>query len=271
MNSTTRKLGAAVGLASIAAFSVALPASAASTISAWGDWYGMFLTLEFNNPAFPDATFTVSGEESWNNLYPATEDEGFTAADPLGQLIGPNQDSTDTLLLKVETLADNDSTATVDIVFESPVPANQLVVAISDIDSDRAEIEMWDGNDDPLTYLEIAGNEENFAFNWDDPTDTVNVPGMGSNNPTSIILGDAPDNTDGSTGWVRPTVDVKAMEIHINTEDGNFSSQRIWIGQVAAVDSLADTGMSDSLYLAAVAGGALLAAGGFVGLRRRNS
>lgn len=270
MNTVTRTIGATLSLAAITGLSVALPASAA-TQGEWGTWDSMFLTLEFDNPAFPDATFTVNAAESWENLVPADWAEGFTAADPLGQLIGANRDSTEPLYLNVETQADNNVRATVDIVFDSPVPANQLVVAISDIDSDRTEIQMWDGDDDPLSYFEILSGEEDFSFNWDDPSNVVDVPSISSYSQYTITVGNAPDGTDGSTVWMRPTVEVKSMEIHINTEDGDYSDQRIWIGQVVEVDTLADTGVNESLYLLAVTGGAIIALGGFISLRRRVS
>jgi LPXTG-motif cell wall-anchored protein len=237
MNSTTRTIGAAFGLASIAAFSIALPASAAVTASEWGVFgnssNGYDAAVTFTNPDFPDAEIMVSSESTYDFYAPADEDEGFT----------------------------------------SEVPADQLVLAISDIDSDYTEITMLDAEDNSVSADDIMGTATDKAFNWADPTDTDNIPQVGGEGATIVSMGNAPDDTDGSTGWVRPSVPISKITISTWTTDGNVSSQRYWIGQVVetADEPLANTGASDSLYLVAAAGGAMLAVGGLVGLRRRQA
>jgi LPXTG-motif cell wall-anchored protein len=277
MNSTTRTIGAAFGLASIAAFSIALPASAAVTASEWGVFgnssNGYDAAVTFTNPDFPDAEIMVSSESTYDFYAPADEDEGFTTADPVGALVGANYDSSDDLFLKVSTAADNEQAVVTEITFDSEVPADQLVLAISDIDSDYTEITMLDAEDNSVSADDIMGTATDKAFNWADPTDTDNIPQVGGEGATIVSMGNAPDDTDGSTGWVRPSVPISKITISTWTTDGNVSSQRYWIGQVVetADEPLADTGASDSLYLAAAAGGAMLAVGGLVGLRRRQA
>ena len=275
MTYTARKFGAAIGLAAIASFSVALPSTAAVTASEWGVFddstNGYDGALYFDNADFPDAEVMVSSESSFEFLQPAEENEGFTAADPLGSLVGANIDSTDTNFLKISTAADNNQATVTEITFDSPVPAGQLVVAISDIDSDHATITMLDENDAPVGAPDIIGTATQTGFNWDDPSNTEDIPEVFSTDSTTIAMGNAPAGTDGSTGWLRPSASVSKITISTNTEDSNVSSQRIWIGQVIeSSDGLADTGANDSLYLVSIAGGAVLAAGGLIGLRRRN-
>lgn len=281
MSSNTRKIGAAFGLASIAAFSVALPASAAVTASEWGVFgastNGYDAAVTFTNPDFPGAEIMVSSEMTYDWLTPDGEGEGFTAADPLGLLIGANLTSTDYNFLKVQTAADNTQATVTDITFDSAVPAGQLVLAISDIDSDRAEITMRDANDNDVAVADIIGTATTLGFNWDDITNTTDVPTVETgSNAVTVQMWDAPDGTDGSTGWVRPSVAITEITITTWTTDGNSSGQRFWLGQVIETEdtsdnSLPNTGIDDSIYLVAVAGGAMLVVGGLVGLRRRQA
>lgn len=204
----------------------------------------------------PDATYTVSNYDEWDIYSPDGEGEGFSAGTPVGSIIGANLTSTSNLFLKVETLADNDESAVAVITFDTSVPANNLVLALSDVDSDHAVIEMTDGNGGPLSGAEIIGTATETGFNFEDLASNDHPTSISS--PSSVIVGDAPDGTDGSTGWVRPSVEVKTLTITINTEDNNVSSERIWIGQLAD-EALAPTGSADSMYLVAFAGAAILA------------
>lgn len=276
MNNSARKVGAALGLAAIASFSVAFPATAAVTASEWGVFgdseNGFDGALYFDNANFPDAEIMISDEASFDYLTPEDEDEGFSAGDPLGDLIGANFESPDTLFYKVTTAADDAQATYVEITFDDAVPAGQLVVAISDIDSDQAVISMTDGESADLSASEIIGTATSTGFNWEDTSNTTDIPVVEEDDATAVIMHNAPDGTDGSTGWVRPSAEVKGIEIWVNTTDGNQSSQRIWIGQVIeTADGLADTGASDSLFLVAIAGGTVLAAGGALTLRRRRA
>ena len=270
-----KSLAHAVAVAAITAvFSLccAIPASAAVTASEWGDWDAMFLSVSYDNSAFVDGTFSVTGEDDWDNLSPADQGEGFSADTPLGALFGSNVDATAFQFLKVTTLDNNDATAIVEITFETEVPANQLVLALSDVDSDRATITMYDGESNAVSAANIIGTAATTGFNWDDVTNTSDVPTTTTIDPNTVVIGDAPDDTDGSTGWVRPSAGVKFIHVEINTEDGNYSSQRIWLGQLLEATPAAElghTGVDKSNYLLAIAGGAILAAGGFIGLRRR--
>ena len=76
MNNTARKIGAAFGLAAIASFSVALPASAAN-VGEWGVFddseNGYDGAIYFTNPDFPDAEVMVSSESTYEFLQPAEE------------------------------------------------------------------------------------------------------------------------------------------------------------------------------------------------------
>lgn len=266
MNKTLRKIGATFSVAAIAGLGVALPASAA-TFAEWGVWQsdegGDFLT--FVDPSLSDATFTVTNESDWELYSPDGEGEGFTADSPVGSILGDNTSSTQNLFLKVETIDDNAEAAVVAITFDDAVPANNLVLALSDVDSDHAVIEMTDSNGDQLFGTEIIGTATETGFNFEDLTSNDHPTVVSG--ASSVTVGDAPDGTDGSTGWVRPSLDVKTITITINTEDENFSSERIWIGQIGD-EELAPTGSADSMYLVAFAGAAILAT---VGIARRRT
>ncbi|MFM6967753.1 MAG: LPXTG cell wall anchor domain-containing protein [Microbacteriaceae bacterium] len=278
MNNNARKLGALACLVGIFGMSAALPASA-TVVSEWGVFSestnGYDAAVSFTDPDFPDAEIMVSDEQQYDWYAPADEfNEGFSAADPLGQLIGANNESDAYLFLKPETAANNSQPVTIEIEFANPVPAGQLVLALSDIDSDHSHITMTDAFGNSVPAASIIGTATNNTFNWYDIADTTSVPVVEAFDETTVVMGDAPDGTDGSTGFVRPSVAIETISISTWTEDGFSSSERIWIGQTKgsdASDSLASTGVSDSLYLVATAGGALIAAGAIVALRRRQA
>ena len=279
MNHTARKIGAAFGLAAIAGLTVALPASAATT-GEWGTWSGgadsFDYDLTYTDPAFIGAGLDYSDVDYIDIYSPSSEEEGFTIDDPLGALIGANVVSTDELFLKIETFADNSVAANVNITFDSPVPAGQLVLALSDIDSDWSRITMTNAEGENLTGDEIIGSATQTGFNWAEPSSATDIPVVEAYELEAVRMFDAPDGTDGSTGWIRPSDSVATVSIQIYTEDNNVSSQRLWIGQVIEAvedntEALADTGASDSLYMAAAAGGALVALGGLVAVRRRQA
>lgn len=273
MNKTLRRIGASVGLAAITGLSLALPASAA-TVAEWGVWLSDEGgdVVSFSNPSMPDATYSVSNYRGWDIFSPASEGEGFSAGSPVGSLIGANATSTSNLFLKVETYANNLDAAVVFITFDSAVPANNLVLALSDVDTDHAVVEMEDANGDSLTGAEIIGTATDTGFNFENLAST-NRPTVVAG-ATSVTIGDAPDATNGSTGWVRPSEAVKSITVSVNTEDNNFNAERIWIGQIgeapdeeARNENLANTGAQDSMYLVAFAGAAIIAAAGIA--RRR--
>jgi LPXTG-motif cell wall-anchored protein len=274
MKFASRSIGAIASFTSLFTLTVALPASAAVT----GEWgvFGDSLTfdaqVDFANPGFPDAQIEVTNENEYGYYSPDGEGEGFTAADPVGSLVGANQSSTADNFLKVDTY--DERAVTVTIYFDSPVPAGQLVIAISDIDSDRTEIQMFGESDGAISATDVIGTATTLGFNWADPSNTDDIPLVDGLLGNTVRMYDANWDTEGSTGWVRPSADVSEISIETFTEDGFVSSQRIWIGQViedSSGDDLASTGASDSLYLAAVAGGATLLAGGFLRLRRRDT
>jgi hypothetical protein len=276
MKFASRTTGAISSLTSLFALTVALPASAAVT----GEW-GVYSTvtdgpysfaIDFDDSSMPGAFVDISDdhpEVGSGILAPQDANEGFTAADPVGALVGANASSTEDLFLMVSTNSDNNNSAFVDIQFASPVPAGQLVLAISDIDSDNAIVTMTDENGDDLTATQIIGTATETGFNWEDPANTDDVPVVSPASATSVAMDDAPDGTDGSTGWVRPNAAVSAITIQISTEDNQINFESIWIGQVidAEDDGLANTGLSDSMYLVAFAGAALIATAGTVRLR----
>jgi len=274
VNKVTRKVGASAALAALFAFCCAIPALAASNVAEWGV-FGDSLTfdaqVDFANPDFPDAQIDVSNENEYGYYSPDGEGEGFTAADPVGALVGANQSSTADNFLKVDTF--NERAVTTTIYFDNPVPAGQLVLAISDIDSDRTDIQMFDESNNAIFAADIIGTATTLGFNWADPSNTDDIPLVDASN-TTVRMYDANWGTEGSTGWVRPSANVTKVTIEIFTEDGFVSSQRIWIGQViegTSSDDLASTGASDALYLAALAGGAAIVTGGFLRLRRRDT
>jgi LPXTG-motif cell wall-anchored protein len=277
MKSMFHKVSAILGLAAITGLSVALPASAA-TFAEWGEWVdGAEDRLVFSDPSLSDATFSVENEQTWRSEAPADGIwiDSFSANSPVGALIGETVSSTRDLALYLETKDDNNEGVVAVITFDTEVPAGALVFALSDVDTDYAYIEMTNGAGDPLTGSEIIGTATNTGFNFDDLS-SIDRPTVVSNGDY-VTIGDAPNDTRGSTGWLRPSEAVKTIAIMIKTEDNYYQGQRIWIGQIggsedvggSSGEGLAETGAADSMYLVAFAGAAILATAGIV--RRRTN
>jgi hypothetical protein len=277
MNTVVKKITAAIGLAAISSLGVVIPAFAA-TVAEWGEWVDDGeQRLIFSDPSFSGATFSVTNEQTWRIESPADGSwiESFSDDSPVGSLIGGNVSSTKDLALYLETKDDNNETVVAIITFDTEVPAGALVFALSDVDTDYAYIEMANGAGDPLTGSEIIGTATHTGFNSGDHTSTDRPAIVASDN--HVTIGDAPDDTGGSTGWLRPSEAVKTIAIAINTEDNYYQGQRIWIGQIkgskgvggSSDEDLAYTGANDSIYLVAFAGLALLATAGIV--RRRTT
>lgn len=269
MKTIVPKLGAALGLAAITGLGLVLPASAA-TGAEWGVWLSDEGgdVISFSDSTMPDATYTVSNYRGWDIFSPDSLGVGFSENTPVGSVIGANDTSTSNLFLKLETLADNNQSAVVVIDFDSAVPADNLVLALSDVDSDHAVIEMTDGRGNDLSGTEIIGTATDTGFNFEDLASS-NRPTVVSG-ATSVTIGSSPDETDGATGWVRPSKAVKTITITVNSEINNFSSELIWVGQIAeSAEGLAPTGAPDSMYLVAFAGAAIVATAGIARRRTR--
>jgi LPXTG-motif cell wall-anchored protein len=76
---------------------------------------------------------------------------------------------------------------------------------------------------------------------------------------------------------VRPSAAVKTIAVAIASNDSDYGTQRVWIGQIGGFEDvggpsgegLAKTGTADSMYLVAFAGAAILATAGIA--RRRTN
>jgi LPXTG-motif cell wall-anchored protein len=277
MKTMFHKISATLGLAAITGLGVALPASAA-TFAEWGEWVdGAEDRLVFSDPGLSDATFSVSNANTWRVENPATgtDVESFSANSPVGALIGANTGATNDFALYVFSKDENREYAIVTITFDTEVPAGNLALALSNVNDDHALIEMIDGSSVSLTGTEIIGTATNTGFSStdiaSDPIPTV----VANANSVSI---DAPETrNDASTGWVRPSAAVKTIAIAIASNDSYYGMQRVWIGQIggsedvggSSGEGLAKTGATDSMYLVAFAGAAILATAGIV--RRRTN
>ena len=139
MNSTTRKIGAAFGLASIAAFSVALPAAATPTTE-WAQWVNNGDNFAFTNSSLVGGYLNWGGMNGNWIISTDTDGEYFTADTPIGAIFGSNGPSSTETYFKFQTQNDTSSSTFVELVFDAPVPANLVAFAISDIDTDHVVV-----------------------------------------------------------------------------------------------------------------------------------
>lgn len=278
MKSMFHKISATLGLAAIAGLGVALPASAA-TFAEWGEWViePTAQRLVFSDPSLSDATFSVDNESTWRIEAPADGSwiGSFSANSPVGSLIGANTGATNDFALYVDSKDENRDYAVVTITFDTEVPAGNLALALSNVNDDHAIIEMLDGNNVSLTGTEIIGTATDTGFS---STDIASDPIPTVVASSFFVRMDAPeDDNDASTGWVRPSAAVKTIAVAIASNDSDYGTQRVWIGQIGGFEDvggpsgegLAKTGTADSMYLVAFAGAAILATAGIA--RRRTN
>ena len=273
--------------ASVAAIALALaplsPASAAST-AAWGVWDLNILTavntetVTFGSSSLPDATFTISGTYTTAEVLNVDDgDEWFTAETPIGAVFGANGPSATNNFLKIESTTTTTDLVTLTVTFASPTKANDLGVAVSDLDSDEVTVSATDANGNALTGAQLVGTASPDAFNWcnvaNSPggctdTDTPNI----TVNASDVFAAGAQQGTDGSTAWFQPSVGVKTITYVYKNDDTNTqtSTVRFWLAQKES--ALPNTGVSASSMLGMFGfGAALLAAGALIVVRRRRA
>jgi LPXTG-motif cell wall-anchored protein len=280
---TIKVAGAAVATIALALAPLA-PAQAAT--SAWGVWTYIQPGsapadpgIAFNNAAFADATFTINAD-----IFPTVEvlnvddeDEWFTAETPIGAVFGANGPSTTNNFLKIESPDNTTTDSILAVTFATPVKAGNLGFAVSDLDTDHVTVTATDAAGAAVSGSDLLGSASSTAaFNFCDVADSpggcsdTDVPTV-ETNATDVVATGSASNTDGSTVWFQPSVDIATVTFTYRNDDGgNSSSSRYWFAQKES--TLANTGASASTMLGMFGiGSALLAAGAIFVMRRRQA
>lgn len=267
-----------VATASALALSLAPLAPASAATSAWGVWPeiapGAFSSqpLTFSGTGTVNATWTLTGADSYEVIATDVDNEYFVAGTPIGAVFGANGPSSTDNYLKATSQDDTTTPVVLTVTFASAVSAGNLGFAVSDLDTDHVTVTATDGSGGALTGAQIVGTATSDAFNFcnytDSPCSDTAVPTV-TQNANDVVATGVVSGTDGSTAWFRPSVAVKTVTFtYLNDDAGNSSSGRYWFAQNAP---LPDTGLNGSTLITLfVVGASLLAAGGLLVARRRS-
>lgn len=260
-----------------------VPASA-TTINTWGHWsFQNANTTDAGTLSFStgqkNATWTASGDTGFSvDADTQSTQEYFNSATPIATAFAANGPSTRNNYIRMYAAAGVNKQTYLFVTFASPVPAGDLAIAVSDIDSDHMLIDGKDGNDNNIAIADLVGtagtvaNLNALSFNYclnrttTPCSNNSEVVSVSQSNPSQIQFGNFASNTwgtDGTSAWVHPSVAVTSLRFQLfNGDANNESSERVFIvqrneGTVAPTTGgtdLANTG-SDNANLLAVAGG----------------
>jgi hypothetical protein len=232
----------ALGFGPVVAASTA-PAATGSAYAAWTvsganpSWTG---TLAIPATGFPGGTFTSDGSSP---TIPSGASAFLGASTPFGAVFGSSANQP---YLSLRTAAGN-APSTTTFTFATPTPASGWAFAFGDVDADQVQVSATDATGAPVA---VGGLGFQQSFNY-----CTNVPkpsGCGAGpftdtpvwNPgTSTLVGNGVD-TDGASGWFRPTTAIKTLTFRFSRLAG-IPIYQVWFaaltasigGQVTATDT----------------------------------
>ncbi len=197
-------------------------------------------TIYFGIVGLPDATYTVNktNEDGDDTELTTADDSGdwFTTDTPFGEVFGASGPSTSIQFIK--TRVDEDTKATTTVTFASPVPANVLGFAVSDIDVDELLIAGTGADGSAVTGDQLAGTTFNFCNVVDPKPDTcdgVEPPyAVPTWNPANGTVSDpADEDSDGASASFRPTVAISSLTFTFSSLGGS-PSYRLWFAALSS-------------------------------------
>ncbi|MFE6968082.1 carboxypeptidase regulatory-like domain-containing protein [Isoptericola sp. NPDC057653] len=222
----------------LAGAAVVAPASsgAAATTAGWGAWDpltgsagGWSTTMQLPAAGFPAAAMTsdsrggvgvVSGASTW-----------LAGTTPPGAVFGSSRDQA---YVNLRPQADRTGSPSVTTyTFERPTPGGGWAFVLGDIDADSATVRALGADGEPLTSEELGWQG---AFNYCQGAGTpsctdTEVPTW--NPATATLTGNATaTDTNGASGWFRPTVPVTSLTIAFSWRSG-FPVYQTWFASLA--------------------------------------
>jgi hypothetical protein len=274
--STKKILTVALATLATVSISVSSPASAAA-VNSWGEWqYASEMDTNSGVINFGTgqvgATWSSAGSSSLNNEIIATNVDGefMDSHTPIAAAFSANSSSLNFNYLKAHVAAADLNIVTV--TFATPVPAGDLGIAISDIDSDQVTVSGTTDGTTTIPTEQLGGtalaNASTLAFNFcahratgpcSNNTEVVPVTYMQDEIKFGAMSDTSVWGTDGSSGWIHPSVAVKTLRFYIeNGDQANDSSERIWFVQksegTTTGTGLANTGINSQGEFSTAAG-----------------
>jgi len=219
-------LSLALAISSASLLGLGTVASASASNAAYADWalHGNSGTEAVPASDFPDATFT---SDSSPLRVPTGVSAFLNTTTPFGAEFGSSRGRG---YLAFGT-ARSHQPSTTTITFESGTPTGRWGFALGDIDADHARIIATAPDGTTLTASQLGWQG---AFNYCEgsPRPPACTRGDSSDKPhwdpaTSTLIGNVVD-TDGASGWFRPTTSVKELTIVFAVQSGIPVGQ-LWI------------------------------------------
>ncbi|MFD0630670.1 Ig-like domain-containing protein [Catenulispora yoronensis] len=209
--------GIALGLAAPAAFA----AAGRSHYAAW-DFAGESVTTTASG--FPSAHVTT------DSLAPSSasgQSAFLNAATPFGQVFGSSQGHPYALL---RTAAGRAPSTTV-LSFARPLAAGTWGFALGDVDAETVQVIAFDQDGRPLPASAL-GFQGTFNYCAGSPLPSSCVGQQGTDLPvwepgTGTLVGNVAD-TNGASGWFRPTAAVATLEFHAAVQSG-LPTYQLWL------------------------------------------
>jgi hypothetical protein len=218
-------LALGLSLSTVGAFSGAEAAYAAGA-SSYGQWSlgsgGGSVSVPV--PGFPTATVST---DSTSASAPSGASAYLNSSTPFGQAFGSSQGQPYALLRTAR--GTTPSTTTLD--FARPTAANSWGFNLGDIDADTAQISATGADGNPVSIADL-GFQSVFNFCTGSPLPSTCGGRQDTDTPVwdpaaGTLTGNVAD-TNGASGWFRPTVAIKSLTIKFSAQTG-LPVYQLWL------------------------------------------
>ncbi len=224
---TRRHRTAGVATAVVAALVLwAAPSTAGADTAAYATWTvgggaGAFTgTMTVGVPGFPAATFSSNATTASGVGIQSGASTFLSAATPFGAVFGSSLNQPYANI----RYATGQGPSTTTFAFAAPTPSAGWGFAVGDVDADTVRISATDagGNPVPVAALGFEG-----TFNYAGAADVPNW-----NPVTGTLVGNVVD-TNGASGWFRPTVPLQTLTFTFTVQSG-FPIYQLWFAALGS-------------------------------------
>ncbi|MEI6447151.1 MAG: carboxypeptidase-like regulatory domain-containing protein [Actinomycetes bacterium] len=205
-------------------------------------------TIKFGVNGIPNATYKVEKDnDDGRSVRLETSNGGgdwLTAATPFGKIFGPSGPSDSNQYLRVAQDSSGDgNVSTTTITFPSAVPVGLVGIAVGDLDVDEVTVSAADSAFRLKSGSAIQGSASPVPFNFcnvpdpkpDNCGSDTDVPTWNPG-PFAGILRGTGDDSDGASGWFRPTFALRQLTLEFTGSDGyggSNHSYRTWLAALS--------------------------------------
>jgi len=207
--------------------------SAAAAGSAYGQWSlgagGGSVTVPVTG--FPAASVTT---DSSSVLTPSGASAYLNASTPFGAVFGSSRNEP-YALLRTKSGNGPGGASTTTITFATPAAAEGWGFTLGDIDADAVQVSATGANGQPLSVADL-GFQSTFNFCQGSPLPVTCAGNADTDVPVwngvaGTLTGNVTD-TNGASGWFRPTVPIKSLTIKYSGQTG-IPVYQLWVAALS--------------------------------------